>query len=262
MECKEKMECKGKIVQIIENDLNLQKNLKDFLEKEGVNVIAVSDGAQGILKAFNIVPDIIICDISIPIKNGYEVLEELSKNEKTNVIPFILFAPNIEVEKEDIRKALQLGAEDFIFKPFSFDDVLNSIKLRLQKSEIRTHSLTSKMIEKKYVPNDIIFVMNKDIVNIVKIKNIKFIKAETPYVIINCRDGKKMPIRGAISDWEEKLPDNMFLRINRSVIVNTDMITRIQRISLTSYLVRLIDEQETFIISKRYGIKIKNKILR
>jgi len=259
MECK--VNYKGKIILVIENDLNLQENIKDFLEKEGFRVISESDGVHGILKAINTVPDIILCSVSVPIKNGFEVLEELSKNEKTKAIPFIFLAANVEVEKEDIRKALQLGAEDFIFKPFSFDDVLNSIKLRLQKSEIRTHFLASKMIEKKYVPNDIIFVMDKNIINVVKIKDIKFIKAETPYLIISSRDGKKKLIRGTISEWEKKLPEDMFLRINRSVIINIDMITIIQKISLTSYLVKLLDEQETFIISKRYGVKMKDKIL-
>lgn len=214
------------------------------------------------LKAFNIVPDIIICDISIPTKNGYEVLEELSKNEKTKVIPFILLAVNVEVEKEDIRKGLQLGADDFIFKPFTLDDLLNSIKIRLQKYETRIRLLKSRIVEKKYEPDNRILIEYKNIINIVKIKDIKFIKAESPYIMIKCSDGKKMLIRGTISDWEEKLPDNMFLRIHRSTIINTDMITRVEKASSLSYLVKLVDENEPFIISKRYAAKMKDKILR
>jgi len=257
-----KVNYKGKIILVIENDLNLQENIKDFLEKEGFRVITESDGVHGILKAINTVPDIILCSVSVPIKNGFEILEELSKNEKTKAIPFIFLAANVEVEKEDIRKALQLGADDFIFKPFTLEDVLNSIKIRLLKYEPRYSLLKSRIIEKKYEPDNKIFIECRNIINIVKIRDIKFIKAESPYIMIKCSNGKKMLIRGKINDWEEKLPENMFLRIHRSTIINIDMITRIEKISSISYHVKLVDENETFIISKRFAAKMKDKILR
>jgi len=118
-------------VLIIEDDLNLQKTTSEFLQEEGFNVIAASNGVEGIQFAVEELPDIIICDIAMPKLNGYEVFKYLSENSSTSSIPFVFLTA--KTEKEDIRTGMQLGADDYITKPFDFDELLAAIKIRIEK---------------------------------------------------------------------------------------------------------------------------------
>lgn len=118
-------------VLIIEDDLNLQKTTSEFLQEEGFYVITASNGVEGIQYAVEELPDIILCDIAMPKLNGYEVFKFLSENSTTSSIPFVFLTA--KTEKEDIRTGMQLGADDYITKPFDFDELLAAIKIRIEK---------------------------------------------------------------------------------------------------------------------------------
>jgi len=95
----------------------------------------------------------------------------------------------------------------------------------------------------------------------VKIKDIKFIRAENPYVNLKLRDGKNYLLRQTLTRWEVRLPSKLFIRIHRSTIINTEFITKIEKLATTSYLIRLKDEKEPFVISKRYSSKLRNRFI-
>jgi PAS domain S-box-containing protein len=116
---------------IIEDDLSLRESTADFLREEGFNVLEAGNGSEGVKIAIEQKPALVLCDISMPEMNGYEVLQTLQKHETASVIPFIFFTA--KTEKDDIRIGMQLGADDYITKPFDFDELLSAVKIRIDK---------------------------------------------------------------------------------------------------------------------------------
>lgn len=123
-----------KKVLLIEDDTVLRENTAELLELGDYDVITAPNGKVGVNKAKTILPDIIVCDIMMPELDGYGVLKALSKNESTKYIPFIFLSA--KTERKDIRKGMNLGADDYITKPFSEDDLISAIESRLAKASI------------------------------------------------------------------------------------------------------------------------------
>jgi CheY-like chemotaxis protein len=123
---------KGKIL-VIEDDYNIKENICYILEQEGYSVESANDGLKGIEKVSSFKPDLILCDIMMPEKNGYEVLEEILNNPVTASIPLIFLTA--KVEPENLRKGMSLGADDYIFKPFHINDLITSVETRIKKSK-------------------------------------------------------------------------------------------------------------------------------
>lgn len=119
---------------IIEDDHFLRENMIELLELSKYEVLSAANGKIGIEKAKKYKPDIIVCDIMMPEIDGYSVLEVLEKNKSTRFIPFIFLSA--KTERKDIRKGMDLGADDYITKPFSENELLNSIESRLAKAAI------------------------------------------------------------------------------------------------------------------------------
>ncbi len=122
-----------KKILLIEDDEVLKVSTKEFLEEEGFEVITAVDGLEGIHKALNQVPDIILADIAMPKLDGYQVYNTLQENSVTAIIPFIFVTAKIS--NEDVRAGMQLGADDYITKPFDYDELLTTIQTRLKKRE-------------------------------------------------------------------------------------------------------------------------------
>ncbi len=251
------MSNKKKIL-VIEDDTVLLQNVKEILLEENYFVKTAIEGNQGIYEAINWLPDLIICDIAIPNKDGYQVLETISKNEKTKRIPFIFLTA--KVEKDDIRKGMILGADDYIFKPFDIPDLLNSIKLRLEKySQVITEQNDNlKNGKKVYDIDDKILVNFAGKSQLCSLRDLKYLKAETPYIKLKFCNGKNYLQRASLNEWEEKLPEKYFIRIHRSAIINTEHISKIEKFQQSSYLISIKDEIEPFIVSKRFSVKLKD----
>lgn len=138
-----------KQVLLIEDDLTLRENTAEILELQNYNVITAANGMEGLEMAKTKLPDIIVCDIMMPKLDGYGVLENLSKLEKTKYIPFIFLSA--KTERKDVRKGMNLGADDYITKPFEEEELITAIESRLAKTEIlkdRRQAPVKKVIEK------------------------------------------------------------------------------------------------------------------
>lgn len=118
-------------VLLIEDDMVLAANTKELLELSGYHTTTCHDGKSGLKKAFQLVPDLIISDIMMPELDGYEVYEALQQNRKTSTIPFIFLSA--KSNPSDVRKGMNLGADDYITKPFSEEDLILAVEKRLQK---------------------------------------------------------------------------------------------------------------------------------
>ena len=120
-----------KTILLIEDDTSLRENTAELLEFSNYKVIKAPNGKIGIEMATYKIPDIIICDIMMPQVDGYQVLEALSVNIKTHHIPFIFLSA--KTERQEIRKGMNMGADDYLTKPFEEEELISAIESRLAK---------------------------------------------------------------------------------------------------------------------------------
>ncbi|HEX2869097.1 MAG TPA: response regulator [Ignavibacteriales bacterium] len=255
-----------KKILVIEDEHSVRTSIRDLLEEKNYKVFSASDGREGVSLAKEILPDLIICDIMMPLMNGYEVIRELSKSNNTAAIPFIFLTAKAEMP--DLRTGMELGADDYLVKPFRALHLLNAIEARLNKSEkIREiFSLQMPEEEKTEAPrvlreDERLFVSAGPKAQFIKVGDIVCIQAESEYSNILMADGSKVLIRRLLKEWEEVLPEASFLRIHRSTIVNLNFIEKVEKWYQRSFLIRLRGIPEPFTISQRYAARLKGQIL-
>jgi two-component system sensor histidine kinase/response regulator len=123
-----------KKILVIEDTAAIREEIADILEMEGFQVFEAADGLEGLNKAKTIIPDLIVSDILMPKLNGYQMLKELQKQYTTENIPLIFLSA--KAEKSDIREGMNLGADDYLTKPLSADDLIKAINNKLTKQEL------------------------------------------------------------------------------------------------------------------------------
>lgn len=123
----------SKKVLIIEDNNDIRENVVEILTLAGYQVFAADNGKTGVDLAIKNAPDIILCDIMMPELDGYGVLYLLNKNPDTATIPFIFLTA--KAERVDLRKGMEMGADDYLTKPFDDMDLLNAIEVRLKKRD-------------------------------------------------------------------------------------------------------------------------------
>lgn len=136
-----------KTLLLIEDDVTVRENTAELLELSNYEVITAANGTKGIDKAREEKPDIIVCDIMMPETDGYGVLQALSKDPETRNIPFIFLSA--KTEHKDIRKGMDLGADDYLTKPFEEEELLSAIESRLAKMVILNSGKPSLASENK-----------------------------------------------------------------------------------------------------------------
>lgn len=118
---------------VIEDNNEIRDNICELLELADYEVYDAADGKEGIEKASVIHPDLILCDVMMPKVDGYGVLKILREREATSRTPFIFLTA--KGDRQDFRKGMTLGADDYIPKPFDDTELLETIRIRLQKSQ-------------------------------------------------------------------------------------------------------------------------------
>ncbi len=122
-----------KKVLIVEDTISILNELREILTFEGFEVSRALNGQEGIEQAKKILPDLILSDIMMPVKNGYEFFDELQHDPATSHIPFIFLSA--KASKESQRYGMILGADDYITKPFDIDLLIQSVNSRIAKAE-------------------------------------------------------------------------------------------------------------------------------
>ncbi len=121
-------------VLLIEDNDDIRENVMEILELSDYEVYAADNGKIGVQLALQHIPDIILCDIMMPELDGYGVLKILNEHDITRAVPFIFLTA--KAERPDIRKGMELGADDYLTKPFDDAELLGAIESRLRKKEI------------------------------------------------------------------------------------------------------------------------------
>lgn len=120
-----------KKILVIEDEPSVRANILEILELEDYNGIGAENGLLGVLWALEHLPDLIICDVMMPELDGYGVLTTLRQAPLTATIPFIFLTA--KADKTDFREGMELGADDYLTKPFTSNELLKSIAARLEK---------------------------------------------------------------------------------------------------------------------------------
>src|SRR5688572_5860299 len=131
-----------KTILVIDDNIEIRENTVEILSLAGYNAYATENGKKGVETAIKQKPDLIVCDIMMPELDGYGVLHLLKKNPDTEHIPFIFLTA--KAERSDFRKGMEMGADDYITKPFEDIELLNAVEIRLKKADI---------LEQKYAPS-------------------------------------------------------------------------------------------------------------
>ena len=129
-----------KTILLIEDNDDIRNNTAEILELSNYKVIVAENGKVGVEKAISYKPDLIICDIMMPVLDGYGVLHAVHKNEAIKNTPFIFLTA--KTERGDFRKGMELGADDYITKPFDGTELLNAVDSRLKKLDLLKEELT------------------------------------------------------------------------------------------------------------------------
>jgi CheY-like chemotaxis protein len=124
----------AKTILVIDDNNDLRENTAEILDLAGYKTLTAENGKRGVEVATKEKPDVIVCDIMMPELDGYGVLHLLRKNADTQNIPFIFLTA--KTERSDFRKGMEMGADDYVTKPFDDIELLNAIEVRLKKAEV------------------------------------------------------------------------------------------------------------------------------
>jgi DNA-binding response OmpR family regulator len=119
---------------VIEDAQPLRKDIVEMLTFEGFEVIGAENGIAGVESALETNPDLIICDIMMPELDGYGVLERLRQEPAARTTPFVFLTAR--TDRSDIRQGMDMGAEDYLTKPFAASELLSTVRAQLHKRDV------------------------------------------------------------------------------------------------------------------------------
>lgn len=160
------MTTKQTTILIIEDNDDIRENTREILELAGYQVYDAPEGKTGVELAFKYLPDVILCDIMMPELDGFGVLYMLSKHQQASTIPFIFLTA--KSERADMRKAMELGADDYLTKPFDDIELLNAIETRLKKRQQLESE--SNHLKNLYLSEEEQEILLKELVNASRVK--------------------------------------------------------------------------------------------
>lgn len=231
---------------IVDDERLARQDLKDLLKDcENVRVVGEADSVTTAVKAINeLCPDVIFLDIQMPGESGFELLE------KTQVTSRIIF---VTAYDEYAIRAFEINALDYLLKPVSPD----RLKRALERLDTEENTDISKMA--KLQNEDHLFLLFNNQFKFILVKMILSITAAGDYSEISMSDGNKGLVQKSMKEWEDRLPEN-FCRIHRSNIINLDYIDHLEEWFNYSYQVYLKGIKEPFVMSRRFAVKLKEKL--
>jgi PAS domain S-box-containing protein len=150
-----------KTILVIEDDKNIRESIVDLLETSNFKAIGAPNGAEGIRVAKEIIPDLIICDVMMPIMDGYEVIDTIRKEPDLSEIPFIFLSA--KSQKSDMRRGMDLGADDYLTKPFKAQELFTAVETRIWRQETGKKVLIETQEELDKINRQLLTISKADI---------------------------------------------------------------------------------------------------
>lgn len=150
-----------KTILVIEDDQNIRDSISDLLETSNFNVLAAANGKEGLALALAHDPDLILCDVMMPVMDGYEVIAAVRKERKLAETPFIFLSA--KAQKADMRKGMDLGADDYLTKPFKAQELFDAVETRIWRKEAGTKELQDTRQELEKLNQQLVAISEADI---------------------------------------------------------------------------------------------------
>jgi DNA-binding LytR/AlgR family response regulator len=243
---------------IIEDETDIRENIKEIFELNGYEVYTSANGSEGIKLALKYNPDIILCDIMMPIMDGLEVKQALGKKKQTASIPFIYLTARADIQS--IREGMDFGADDYIVKPIRAEELVCTVNKRMQRIAELKSVQVDEIIEHRLALEDKIPLFTGKEHLFIPINNIVIISVDADYTKICSKDDKKYLIKKSIKSWENILPDKFFTRVHRNILVNLNYVEKIEPWFNGILVARMNNYPESIMFSKRYSQKIKKML--
>jgi DNA-binding NarL/FixJ family response regulator len=141
-------------VLIVEDEIVLRNNMEEIISLHGFEVKSAENGEAGLLLARHFQPDLILCDIKMPRYDGFWLIEQIRNEVGLQTVPFIFVSA--KVDRRDVREGMELGADDYITKPFTSNELIQAINSRLDRvkilrsqSEVKENSAVEEIDQKE-----------------------------------------------------------------------------------------------------------------
>ena len=212
---------------IVEDEQGIRDTLQDILELAGYEVLIACDGKIGYDVIVENQPDLVLCDVNMPELGGFELLEAVNQRFKDEIIPPFLFL-TAKVEAESLRYGMSLGADDYIFKPFASNDILKTVRLRLDRRN-KLLERTVKKTEAVITDANKLALPCNDGLELISFDKIIKCQADRAYCNFYLIDNRKILVSKPMKDFEEILSSKNFLKVHKSTIVNIKHIEKFVR---------------------------------
>jgi two-component system LytT family response regulator len=233
---------------VIVDDERLARNeMRSLLaDHPEVQVIGEADSVKKAAALINSErPDVVFLDIQLAGETGFDLLEQVTIDEVAVVF--------VTAYDQHAMRAFEVNALDYLLKPVTPERLAAAVE-RLEVP--RPPSTIKGPLEY----DDRLFLQIDDRMAFLRIDTIKFIVAAGDYSYVHAVNGVKHLVQKPLKEWEERLPDNYFLRIHRSTIVNMEHVERLEPWSNYSYRVYVKAVGEPLVMSRRYALKAKDRL--
>lgn len=230
----------GPSILIIEDDQAFVFSVTRLLSGRGYHVLAASDGRAALDLAATSRPDLILCDVELPTIDGYEVLRLLRQNQEIAHIPVILLTGRSD--KRDVRAGMNLGADDYLTKPVSAADLLQSVQARIERRRFHEKRAQRRaepvaqpvpsqtgdpgtpeanaLTDQPAQSNRSVLVRTAAGSRVVQVHQITHLTADGEYSRVFWVEGKGVMVRKSLKSWAAELPASLFIRVHRNTLVN------------------------------------------
>ena len=243
------MNPKAKInVMIVEDEELAREDFKRLLQKfENLTLVNEATSLDEAIRKYNLQkPDIIFLDIQLSNESGFDLIDHIDADTK------IVF---VTAYDEYAIKAFEVNAYDYLLKPVTLERLQQSIERITSTDESKAE------LSKDLSIDDSIFLKLDTKYQFIKISKIKYILSANDYSEIKIEGNNKGKLTSkTLKEWEERLPQNIFCRIHRSAIINTEFIESIEPWHNYSHRVYIKDELKPLLMSRRYFSIIKNRL--
>ncbi|MHC1780902.1 MAG: LytR/AlgR family response regulator transcription factor [Bacteroidales bacterium] len=234
---------------VVDDERLARQKLIAMLSKyESIEVIGEAFDVNSAKKCIETsVPDILFLDIQMPKKSGFDLIEQIAFEGK------IVFVTAFD---EYAVKAFEINALDYLLKPVS-EERLDKLILKLEQKDEEKEVIIKNISKLSYT--DKIFVSDNKVVKFVNIREISAIQSVGNYSKVILSSGEKLIIYKTLKEWSLRLPENKFVRIHRTAIVNIDYISKMEKWFNYSFRIFISGIETPFVVSKSFTSELKER---
>ncbi len=213
---------------IVEDEIGIRETLEEIFDLAGYEVASAKDGKEGYQIIIEDTPDIVICDVSMPEMNGFELLGAINERMKDEIVPPFLFL-TAKVEPKDIRTGMSLGADDYILKPFDHNELLTAVRMRLEKRKKILGNAADSDNAGTGLHMDKLAVPSESGLQMIPYSELIYCEAERAYCRFHLASKKNILVSKSMKEFEDILTKHNFLKVHKSNIVNIQHIEKYLR---------------------------------